>query len=110
MFGFGPSLPHILNLILPAPPQEQQRRRALDAELPEPPVPPDAGPAQPKFPRRTQSALQVYRSDWLRERRSWGEVHNPASGATWELVRKDFDGLEPHLRAYYEEPLPCNSV
>ena len=51
---------------------------------------------------KTQTALQLFRKDWLGAERTAGRCWNPCNLATWPACRAAFQALQPAVRATYE--------
>ena len=79
----------------------QQRQQEQDGPLDVPALAAAAAPPVPRQ-RRGQSALQIFRAEWLQTERACGRARNPITTRSWQLVHAAFAQLQPRERALYE--------
>ena len=57
-----------------------------------------------------QTALQLFRKDWLGAERTAGRRWSPSNVATWPACRAAFQALQPAVRATYEAQAAATCV
>ena len=55
-----------------------------------------------RIPRRGQTALQLFRRDWLRQQKVLGNTCNACSKASWQAVKLEFEALGRQRMEDYE--------